>query len=314
MNKATKILLRIAPYSACLIAGLVLYLIGTKLDEDLKGLMLNVAAAFVAIPLLYLVYDVTRKLSQKKLNKELYDYAKMQIDREILSVINQLEKIVHPYDVRDFSFQGISSFLSTKKEQFKDTIEKNGYLGFQVFKDGSISQKNMHAILQNPFILQRLDNEQSISLVMLLKEISAFEAVLKRVTDLYIVTDVKAEGYVVKAGTEISERNTDYPDRYLLLRQLKDDKYLVVDFGDFAPYQFQNLLKICKVNRKYLQNYADAIYEMVRQINQWVKSTGDEFLIDTNVFRMASRNSSSENDNTQQQRAPDRQETAPASR
>jgi len=221
MNKATKILLRIAPYSACLIAGLVLYLIGTKLDQDLKGLMLNVAAAFVAIPLLYLVYDVTRKLSQKKLNKELYDYAKMQIDREILSVINQLEKIVHPYDVREFSFQGISSFLSTKKEQFKDTIEKNEYLGFQVFKNWSISQKNMHAFLQNPFILQRLDNEQSISLVILLKEISAFEALLKRVTDLYIVTDVKAEGYVVKAGREISEKNTDYPDRYLLLRQLK---------------------------------------------------------------------------------------------
>ena len=149
---------------------------------------------------------------------------------------------------------------------------------------------------------------------MLLKEISAFEAVLKQVTDLYLVTDVKADGYIVKAGREISERNTDYPDRYLLLRHLKDDNYLVADFGDFAPYQFQNLLKICKVNRKYLENYAETLYEIVLQINQWVKSTGNEFLIDTNMFRMASGDGSAGNDDTQQQRAPDRRERAPASR
>ena len=60
MNKIAKLLLRIAPYSACLIAGLVLYVIGTKLAEDLKALVLNIAAAFVAIPLLYLIYDVTQ--------------------------------------------------------------------------------------------------------------------------------------------------------------------------------------------------------------------------------------------------------------
>ena len=103
MNKLTKLLLHIAPYSACLIVGLVLYVVGTKLAENLKALLLNIAAAFVAIPFLYLIYEVTQKASQKKLNKELFDYAKMQIDREILSVINQLAKIVHPYEARDFS-------------------------------------------------------------------------------------------------------------------------------------------------------------------------------------------------------------------
>jgi hypothetical protein len=195
MNKITKLLLRIAPYCTCLIAGLVLYVMGTKLAEDLKALLLNVAAAFVAIPFLYLIYELTQKASQKKLNKELFDYAKMQIDREILSIINQLAKIVYSYEARDFSYSGILSFLSTKKDQFKNILEKSEYLGFQVFKNWSISQKNMNAILQNPFILQRLDNDQSISLVMLLKEISAFEAVLKQVTDLYLVTDVKADVY-----------------------------------------------------------------------------------------------------------------------
>jgi hypothetical protein len=291
MNKIEKFLLQIAPYVACLITGLILYIVGTKLIEDLKALLLNIAAAFIAIPFLYLIYELTQKVSQKKLNKELFDYAKVQIDSEILSIINQLEKIVHPYEAQDFSYAGISSFLSTGRDRFRDILEKSEYLGFQVFKNWTINHKNITAILQNPFIIQRLDNEQSISLVILLKEISALEADLRQATDIYLVTDAKANGYVVKAGTEINERNTDFPDRYLLLRHLNDNKYVVADFGDFAPYQFQNLLKICKVNEKYLQNYADAIYRIVIQINKWVDTSGNEFLIDNKMFRIISRKS-----------------------
>ncbi len=158
----------------------------------------------------------------------------------------------------------------------------------------------MNSILQNPFILQRLDNEQAISLVMLLKEVSGFEGVPKQVPDLFVVTDAKAEGYVIKAGKEISEGNTDYPDRYLLLRHLKDNNYLVADFGDFAPYQTQNLLRVYRVNSKYLEGYASSIYEMVSRINQWVQSTGNEFLINPNVFRTALTSNSERKGSTQQ--------------
>ncbi len=115
MNKITKILLHLTPYGACLIAGLILYAIGTGLSEDLKALVLNITAAFVAIPFLYLIYELTRKASQKRLNKELFDYAKMQIDREVLSIVNQLMKLVYSYEARESSFRGISSFLSTNK-------------------------------------------------------------------------------------------------------------------------------------------------------------------------------------------------------
>lgn len=306
-----RILLNIAPYSACLMVGLFLYTIGTKLAEDLKALVLNIAAAFLAIPFLYLIYELTQRASQKKLNKELFDYAKMHIDREILSIINQLTKIVHPYETQNFSYNGISSFLSTDKGQLRDILETSDYLGFQAFKNWSISQKNMSNILQNPFILQRLESEQSISVVMLLKEIASFEAILKQVEDLYLVTDMKADGYVIQGGKDISERNTEYPDRYLLLRHLTDDSYLVADFGDFAPYQVKNLLKICKVNKKYLESYANSISDIVGRINQWVRSTGNEFLIDTNMFRPAStRNRRQSNDKgnyTQQRHPADRQ-------
>ena len=101
------------------------YLVVIKLSENIKSLFLGVSAAFFAIPLIYLFYQVAQNLSKKRLNKEIFDYAKMQIDREILSIINQLHKIVYPVEEREFSTTGIKFFLSIEKEDLKEILSKN---------------------------------------------------------------------------------------------------------------------------------------------------------------------------------------------
>ena len=94
--RTRKNLLKISPYLVSILAGLLFWFIGLKLSGDIKSLFIGLTAAFFAIPIIYLFYQNTHNLSQKRLNKEMFDYAKMQVDREILSVINQLHKIVYP--------------------------------------------------------------------------------------------------------------------------------------------------------------------------------------------------------------------------
>ena len=79
-----KNLLRVSPYFTAILAGFIFYLVGLKLGGNIKNLFTNISAAFFVIPLLYMFYQVAQKLSKKRLNKEIADYAKMQIDREIL--------------------------------------------------------------------------------------------------------------------------------------------------------------------------------------------------------------------------------------
>ena len=152
-----------------------------------------------------MIYELVQQSSQKKLNRELFDYAKMQVDREILSIAHQLTKIVQSYEKQDSSFNEVVNFLSQDKEQIRELLEKNDYLGFQVFKNWSISEKHICGILENPFILRRLENEQSICIIALLKEIRSFDAVQKGVADLYEVTNKKADGYKIQVGKDISE-------------------------------------------------------------------------------------------------------------
>lgn len=242
MKKIKKYWLKSLPYLICLIAAYIFFIFGSKFNSDLKGLMLGIVGSFLSIPTLYFIYELSKNYSQRRLNKELLDYAKMQIDRDVLSTINQLMKVVLPYEKVAISPENIRMFLSQTKKDFITTIKTNDFLGFQVFKNWSITEKNIIKILENSFILQHLDNDQLIVIIELLKKIRSFEFMLKNVGDLYISTGETAKGYKIENGKNLNDSNNEYPDKYLLLKHLEKDRFMVKDFGDFALYQKEKLL------------------------------------------------------------------------
>jgi len=279
-----KAFLKIFPYLSSILAGVIFYLFGIQ-SKDFRDLFVNISAAFIAIPFIYLFYQIAEKYSKKKLNKEIIDYAKMQIDREILSLIIQLSKIVYPIEERDFTLKGINKFLSLKRDNLKKIISKKEYLGFQVFKKWDVVENNLHDILKNPYILNRLEDEQIIAIIRLLKSIRYSEQ-LQKIKDLYVETEKKASSFKIVSGKDLNEENVKFPNRYLLLKDLGDNKFLVADFGDFPQYNVDKLLKIFNINNKYIDIYVDAILDIVNEINNWVDLTDSEFLIDTKMFRL----------------------------
>lgn len=286
--KYKKFILKILPYFASIVVGFLFYFIGSSHGERIKGLFINISAAFFAIPLIYLFFQLTHTFSQKKLNKEIFDYVKMQIDREVLSIINQLYKIVYSLREANFSLPNINKFLSLNGNEIKDIISNNEYLGFQLFKEWGVGENKVQELLKNSFVFKILENEQIISMISIIKAMRYLESIQKN-DDLYLKTDNKDISYKVASGKEISEENIKYPDRYLLLKDLGSNKFLVADFGDFSKFNRNRLLYIFAVNEKYLESYSSAIYDLISEINKWIELTGTEFIIDNKAFRLGYR-------------------------
>lgn len=280
-----KILLKSLPYLAAIITGGIFYFIATCLVANLHDLLINIAAAFFAIPLLYFFYETTKSFSHKKLNKEIYDYAKMLVDRELLSVLNQLQKIVYTLEEKDFSNEAINNFLSLKKEKLENQLRNNKYLGFQIFKHWEISEKALHELLKNSFILEKMEDEQIIAIIGVLKSLRALEAIQK-IDELYIETEETAKGYKVQNGLDMGSGNKKFPDRHILLKHLTEDKFVVHDFGDISKYNLEKCLKYYIINNKVLNYYTEVIFDLLSDINSWLDVTGLEFIIDTKMFRI----------------------------
>lgn len=277
--------LKVLPYLASIGAGSLFYFIGLELGGDIRVLFTGISAVFFAIPFVYLFYQRAYNASQKNLNKEILDYAKMQIDRSVLSIVNQLQKLVYPLEKGGLSSTGASEFLSLGKEEFHEILSKNEYLGFQVFKSWEVTEENLHETLKSPFILKGLENDQLISIISIIKSLRYLEVIQKK-EGLYTSTDKETTSYKVVYGKELSEENIKLPNRYLLLKDLGDNKSLVADFGDFPLYNADKLLRVFTVNERYLEVYSGAVFELVTEINKWVDLTGGEFVIDTKMFRL----------------------------
>lgn len=288
MKKIKRFLLLALPFLICIFATYIFFVIGQRFNSDIKGLMHGIAGSFLSIPILYLIYELSKSYSQRKLNVKLFDYAKMQIDKDVLSIINQLMKLILQYENVALSPQSVKNFLSLSKVDVVENIKNNKFIGFQVFKNWEITEKNITKVLENSFILQHLDNDQLISIVDLLDQVQLFDIIPERVKYLYLPTKENVKGYKIESGENLNKNNTDYPDRYILLKHIEQNNYRVKDFGDFPLYQKENLLKIYRVNEKYIENFATSIMTLINALKRWVELTNYEFIIDPKMFKRIS--------------------------
>ncbi len=288
--------LKILPYLASLIAGLIFIGIGFHLNtenENLKDLFINISASFFAIPLIFLFYQTAQNYSQKRLNREIFEYAKIQVDREVLSIITQLSKLIYNYKNESHTFADLNNLFSLKIVDIEKKISNKKILGFKLFKNWNTIEKNLENVLMNPYILKKLENDQIIIIVNLIKNLEQIKLLQKK-SDLFIDTGEKIKGYTIANGN-----NNELPERYLLLKEIKiknkENTFIVKDFGDFYKYDAKKLLNFFIVNELYVKMYSTILFHLLEEINNWATLTGSEILIDLNKVRLAPKSSLEKN-------------------
>lgn len=225
-------------------------------------------------------------MSERKLTIEVFEYAKVQVDQGILSLTSKIQKIF-PSNNQKKSLEDIVNFLNLNEKAIEALLQSHILLGFQVFKKWNVDEDEFHTILKNPFILQQIEREQIISIIELLKKLRLMENLIKDKKCFIEIDSTIKVSYKIAHGSELSSFNNNLPERYILLREIPKQKYVVEDFGDFYLGDKDKLLLSYKINQDFIQPFSSAIYMAIIVINKWLKLTGNEFLIDSNKFRIA---------------------------
>jgi hypothetical protein len=279
-------ILKAIPFITSATVGVLLFYLSSEFNDSLKELILNLSASFIAIPLIYLFYRLAKNFSERKLNKEIFDYSKMLIDTEVLSLINQLGKFIYPMYTFSMTKESVNNLCKIKKKGLIDILSEGQYLGFQIKKNWDVAINNIQEKIINNNIINKLDNERLSVIIELLKVLISFRNILKPYSYFENKGTIINKYKIIPPSAIRSPENQNLPDRYILLTKIDDDKGVVTDFGDFRKYQSENLLALHKFKPDYLQPICEEIFQIMATINKWLSLTDYEFILDFDMFRM----------------------------
>lgn len=280
----SKKLISILPLCVALSVGCALFAFSYFLsEENIKNLLINLSASLIGITISYFSYNKIQNWSNKKLQKTLFDYSKKQIDSEIMSIINQIEKMIFPLDKRDNSFREIINLLSLSEEDLIKILKNIELLGYQIFKDWDFSITNIKKIIENEFTLKYMSNNQIIALVEILNSIENINRLYNYKDTLFEHTGKTNNNFILIPPN----KKQDLPTRSILLKKLNsknDDTGVVVDFGDLPLYKLKLALNIYKI--KDPESYIKPIFKLLDNIKTWFNLTNNVMFINLKNTRI----------------------------
>lgn len=74
------------------ILGILLYLLAIKLSEDVKGLLINIAASLISIPIIFMAYELWNEKSHRALNESVYTYVENEMSQAMLEIRKTMDR------------------------------------------------------------------------------------------------------------------------------------------------------------------------------------------------------------------------------
>lgn len=272
-----KLFIKCLPYFISLIVAFIILMVGMFVKNQYVSSLLNsISASFFAIPLIFIFYQKVENYSKNKLNKEIFEYCQISVNDEILSISNQIHKIIHPLQGYKYK-NSIFEIFNLSKNQLEDILKNNEFLGFQVYKHWEVTINHLEKLLENPLILRNFDDDIIKCVISILKHIYRLGNLLDN-KDLYYDTGKYSTEYIVVKGTDINKENKLYTDRYLLMKPIDQEHSIVVDFGDLYKHNKEKCLKIFKINDKYISILALELSKLLNNFNTWKKLTSNQLI------------------------------------
>lgn len=109
-----------------------MYIFAVNLSGDIKDLLVDVAAALIAIPLIVVTYELWNDKSHKALNENVYRYAENEMGRAMLEIKAQMEMLLEGYcvyfDAGDVVLEdsGQGNYILQMRDEAKILYDEDG--------------------------------------------------------------------------------------------------------------------------------------------------------------------------------------------
>lgn len=208
------------------------------------------------------------------------EYLKVQVDTEILTIINHLRKIVWGYSEPNL-FKVSNKFMNLTDFEIIESLKNSKFIGFQIFKRLEVNEINLRTIVDKVISSPHHGKEVATVLIDLIKWTGGFDKSNREIKNLFVATGQKEERYKAVSGLEFNPKNTDLPNRFILLKKIDEQHAVVEDFGDFlGKDKIEGLISHYILNSDFTNLYLSQIRKFIKIAETWLYLTNGEFIID----------------------------------
>ena len=269
---------KIIPFLSSLLLGILFLVFSFYLNNKFQNFVQGISASLIAIPFVFLGYGCVRHISQKHLKHELFEFAKMQIDTELIGILHNFYKIFFSLESK-IDTDLLERMIHIKRNALYSHLSSHEFLGFQINKSFRIRLSKIDTILHNGYFLKYVDDDQIIALIRLYRTLNAWNALLSQLhEECFYCSGKSTDEYQIVSSSEKC-------NRLILLKKRDETTGVVCDFRDFENFDDEKLLCFYKIKPDFLQLFTNYIVELFENINDWIELTGKEFLMNPQEFR-----------------------------
>lgn len=295
--------IKILPKLIIVFVGFALFFISDiYLKDNIQGLFINISATLISIPIVFIVYEIWQEKTHRKLNESVYSFAKNEMTQNLLKIKEQMkffmegafvyfgnnDIVIDDEDIGNIklTMREKNQIENIDEEEFenneddiysfeKDTIVPliydNRYLYFQILDlDISFLVEDMEKVLNNSFIMERLDDEKTQIIVHLIEALKMLDSFINLHDDLFLKTDIKIDNMEI----EKIDKNI-----YQLVYKEKDYKQILEIKEIFHKTKVDKLSKVYIINPDYCAIFGDLVHEVLDCIKNWIDS-GESIFVD----------------------------------
>lgn len=295
--------IKILPKLIIVFVGFGLFFISDiYLKDNIQGLFINISATLISIPIVFIVYEIWQEKTHRKLNESVYSFAKNEMIQNLLKIKEQMKFFmegafvyfgnndividdedignikltmreknqIENIDVEEFE-NNEDDIYSFEKDTIVPLIYDNRYLCFQILDlDISYLVEDMEKVLNNSFIMERLDDEKTQIIVHLIEALKMLDSFINLHDDLFLKTDIKIDNMQI----EKIDKNI-----YQLVYKEKDYKQILEIKEIFHKTKVDKLSKVYIINPDYCAVFGDLVHEVLDCIKNWINS-GESIFVD----------------------------------
>lgn len=274
-----KLHMKLLPFISVMMIFIILFVLSFNIENpNVSSLFLGLSTNTLFILIALFGYELVVQNTKRKLLKEVFEYVRLKIDPDIFSIQYGISKLLYGNEGSNGSKIGF--LFKIKQNEIITILKEKEFFGFQLFKISKETENYFNQVLENSFILSRLEDKHVLILIQLVNALKNLERSLLNLNNLYILKDKEElqKKYKVIKGTDINPDNITYPNRYILLKQIDNEKGIVEDSGDFRKEDIERLIGFYAIKPAKLDQIGGQIYTILELVRQWIKLSDGKLL------------------------------------